>query len=396
MSSPTISSFDTLDLTGMEIDPITFTVERLSAKFGGGFRADARVGASYPLWGWEIASDCLPDDTAYGNLIAGKTRMAYYTDFIVDHTVGDESAVFIISFRGKKYFAAFADNDFSGVMETIDLFGLSGVKIEYARVAGITYNDDGSIYEDADVDAFIAAAAITDGDQQNALYKLAKDLKAASIWTKMKAVYPLVGGTAASHKWNLKDPRDLDAAYRLTFAGGWTHSSNGALPNGSTGYADTKFNASTKFTLNSHHASFYSRTNVSGLTKVDLGAETAAPLLFAFNLGGNAITFVSGDTSNIILSTPPNTQGLFTLSRTTSTLLTGFKNSTSLGTDTDTNGGLPNLNLYLGADNSAGTAANFSTRQLAFATLGDGLSAAEVTSLYTAVQAFQTKLGREV
>ena len=92
---------------------------------------------------------------------------------------------------------------------------------------------------DADALAFITAAAITDATQQTAIDTLVKGMKADGIWTKMKAIYPFVGGTATTHKWNLKDPRDLDAAFRLVFNGGWTHSSNGALPNGTNGYADT-------------------------------------------------------------------------------------------------------------------------------------------------------------
>ena len=55
----------------------------------------------------------------------------------------------------------------------------------------------------------------------------------------MMAIYPLVGGTASSQKYNLKDPRDLDVAYRLTFYGGWTHSSNGITGNYTNTYADT-------------------------------------------------------------------------------------------------------------------------------------------------------------
>ena len=31
----------------------------------------------------------------------------------------------------------------------------------------------------------------------------------------MKAIYPFVGGTATTHKFNLKDPADINAAFRL-------------------------------------------------------------------------------------------------------------------------------------------------------------------------------------
>jgi len=93
---------------------------------------------------------------------------------------------------------------------------------------------------DADAQAFITAAAITDATQQAAIDTLVKGMKADGIWTKMKAIYPFVGGTATTHKWNLKDPRDLDAAFRLVFNGGWTHSSTGATPNGTNGFTGVR------------------------------------------------------------------------------------------------------------------------------------------------------------
>ena len=49
----------------------------------------------------------------------------------------------------------------------------------------------------------------------NAVNNLVLDLKKYGLWTKMKAIYPIVGGNAWSHKFNLKDPRDVDSAYRL-------------------------------------------------------------------------------------------------------------------------------------------------------------------------------------
>jgi hypothetical protein len=97
----------------------------------------------------------------------------------------------------------------------------------------------------------------------NAVNQLVLDLKAASIWTKMKAIYPFVGGTASLHKWNLKDPRDLDAAFRLTFFGGWTHTTNGAQGNGTNSYADSFFIPSTQYSVIDNAAlSVYSRTNI--------------------------------------------------------------------------------------------------------------------------------------
>ena len=92
---------------------------------------------------------------------------------------------------------------------------------------------------DSDAQAFITAAGITDPTQQSAINTLVVGLKTDGLWSSMMAIYPFVGGTASSHKYNLKDPRDLNAAYRLTFYGGWGHGSYGIAGNSTNTYADT-------------------------------------------------------------------------------------------------------------------------------------------------------------
>jgi hypothetical protein len=87
---------------------------------------------------------------------------------------------------------------------------------------------------DSDAQAFITATAITDTTEQNAINALVIGLKTDLLWTKMLAVYPFVGSTATTCKYNLKNPLDTDAAFRLNFVGGWTFSNNGIQPNGGT------------------------------------------------------------------------------------------------------------------------------------------------------------------
>ena len=84
---------------------------------------------------------------------------------------------------------------------------------------------------DPDAQAFFDAAGIVDTTQKLAVNQLVINLKLTGIWVKMFAIYPFVGGSSTTHKWNLKDPRDLDVAFRLTFFGGWIHSLTGAKPN---------------------------------------------------------------------------------------------------------------------------------------------------------------------
>ena len=99
----------------------------------------------------------------------------------------------------------------------------------------------GGISLDPNAVAFLVAAGITDPTITAAVDMLVKTLKSYSLWSKVYAMYPFVGGTSTTHKFNLKDPRDLDGAYRLIFSGGVTHNANGVTGNAVNGWYNTKF-----------------------------------------------------------------------------------------------------------------------------------------------------------
>ncbi len=110
---------------------------------------------------------------------------------------------------------------------------------------------------DPDAQAFITAASITDPTQQSAINQLVLDLKGYSIWTKMKAIYPYVGGTSSSTSYNLKNP----AQFQITWNGGVTWSNNGVLFGGVNGYGNTGYNISVNNTGSNISAGVYSRTS---------------------------------------------------------------------------------------------------------------------------------------
>ena len=254
---------------------------------------------------------------------------------------------------------------------------------------------------DADAQAFITAASITDNTQKSAINTLVTQLKTYGIWTKLKAVYPFVGGTASSHKFNLKDPRDLDAAFRLIFSGGWTHSSNGAQPNGTTGYADTKLIPSSTLNLISTHISVYLNTNyASSVDTVDMGVEDASYTNRFFiepSTMGMVYSINNSNGVNYINTQDLNSLGLYVNNRISSTTINLFKNNIKLINDTArTSSALSVRPLYIGAHNFVGSASYLSPRRQAFASIGDGLTDAEAVNFYTAVQAYQTTLGRQV
>lgn len=207
---------------------------------------------------------------------------------------------------------------------------------------------------------------------------------------------------AAQMKFNLVNPQDSDAAFRLAFSGGWTYSTNGAQPNGTNGYADTKFSPSANMTLNSSHLSLYSRTSIGNLPQSDMGSYTVAAtdaltLAIAYNNVCYMGSYAFGMAVNYIDFANTDSKGYYINTRTSSTLLKGFKNNVVGDTSTTSvTGTLPSLNTYIGAENFNLTPTSYSTKQYAFATMGAGLSDAEVAILTQLVIDFQTTLSRNI
>lgn len=247
---------------------------------------------------------------------------------------------------------------------------------------------------DADAQSFFAATGITNLTQKNAVNQLVLDLKSNSLWTKMKALYPVVGGNATAHSYNLINT----AQYQLSFSSGWTHSSNGMTPNGTSAYADTNLTARGLIGVNSTHISYYSRTNAyGGVNQAEIGTNSSSNtdnLYITYDLANNAYLGVNqfGDSTASRLG---NTLGHLLLTRTTSTGFNRFFNSSKTSiTSTSTN--TPNTTLVVGASRNGASIANFSTKQCAFVSIGDGLNDTESSTFYTIIQAFQTTLSRQV
>jgi len=242
----------------------------------------------------------------------------------------------------------------------------------------------------------------------DAINNMVQSLVSNGLWTKIKALYPVLGGTAATHKFNLKDPRDADAAFRLVFnGGGWTHSSSGMTPNGTTSWANTFFNLSTNLSVTSGHLSFYSPVELNG-AGIDMGASQ--------NSNSNPIGSLTVRTTNIsdfMWGIDPNA-ATTNRARTTTLSSLGFfvgnqNGNTASNRTIWVNGAfgasatvygattLPNVNVAIGAlNNSPAGVGIFSARRCSFASIGDGLTNAEIKQFSTIVQTYQTKLGRQV
>jgi hypothetical protein len=257
---------------------------------------------------------------------------------------------------------------------------------------GILARSGGGGGFDPDAQAFITAAAITDPTQQAAINTLVVDLKGYNVWTKFKAIYPMVGGTATTHKFNLKNPLNTDAAFRLFFSGGVTHSSNGVQFGGVNGSADTFLASNGLLAQNSTHFSAYSRTNnTSGgymVANGNAGASGECKIFarwFDNNCYTGVNTFGQSPTAN------SDSRGYFIANRSSATQHSVVIRGTK--TDFNTNSSGLNTNTFR-ICSAIGVA--FDNKEIAFASIGDGLTATELGNLNTAVVAFQTTLGRNV
>ena len=252
---------------------------------------------------------------------------------------------------------------------------------------------------DPDAQAFFTA--VTGGGdtltttEENAVNQLVLDLKSANIWTSLQAIWPFVGGTASSQKWNLKDPRDLDAAYRMTFAGaGWTHSADGVQQsNNNSTYGNTNYSANTNDNTVGMSMGVYINggTNASGY---DLGARTEP----------NELQLIAGYGNNTYYTgwgavygtyggaTMPN--GFFSTTGDGTNGNKGYRNGVEVISVAGSRNLAVTATVYLG--NRNGGLAEPTDRRYAFCFMGESLGSTEQSDLYTAVQDFNTTLSRQV
>jgi hypothetical protein len=242
--------------------------------------------------------------------------------------------------------------------------------------------------------AFATATGITDTTILGALNTFDLGLISNSLDTKMKAVYPMVGGTSTTCKYNFMNAVDSNAAFRLQFLGGGTFSANGYQPNGTNAYADTFYNQTTQGdNVNSGHLSYYSRTNSNG-TEVEIGASGVANTLLEIRTSGVTYPFINQGGATTIFA-DSDSLGFYVANRTGATVLNAWKAGVKKVSGTNVSTLVSNYNLYLSAFDS-GVPQYYSTKQCAFASIGSGLTDGEASALSTLVQNMQITLSRNV
>ena len=243
---------------------------------------------------------------------------------------------------------------------------------------------------DPDAQAFITAAGITNPTQQGAINTLVTDLKGYSIWTKFKAIYPIVGGTASSHAVNLKTP----GTFNLTFATGWTHSATGMTP--LVTYADTSLIPNSILSLNSTHISGYIRNNINSPGPI-LSSENAGSydngLYIWPKQTANQYSIRVNDISSDFAIVTYDVRGFHVAIRTGANVKKYRVNTTQIFNSTTASFGLNTSSIYIGASRNN---PNYFNNEIAFSSIGDGLTDTEAANFYTVVNAYQVALSRNV
>jgi hypothetical protein len=227
-----------------------------------------------------------------------------------------------------------------------------------------------------------------------------------SIWsnelnTGMLYMYPFIGGTAGSNKFNALNPVDTNAGYRLTFNGGWTHSSSGATPNGVNAYANTFFtpNSAATLTISGGTLGFYSGTDsVGAFSKCAMGSKSNLSDGWALYPKSNANVIDAfaweNNTGAPTTATNPSSLGGLAFTRTGTTVVSYVRRGVLFENVTKTATAKSTQPIYLGALNSNGTDGQYSVFRHQFTYAHTGLTSAQISTLDTIIQTYQTSLSR--
>lgn len=247
---------------------------------------------------------------------------------------------------------------------------------------------------DADAQKYIDSAGITNATEKTAICNCVKQLKDSSLWTSMKAVYPLLGRSSSACKWNLKDIRQNDAAYRLSFFGGITFDSLGITGNGANSYANTSFIPAYNF--DSIQGNSFGAVIVNNIDAVQL------PMGIRPSGSGNALSFstrisniaYSGNVGAQLSVTNTDARGVYISTRTNRSTSKFFRNGTLLINNGAYVPDAYTTPIYLLARNHINNPEFIITNTIGFAFIGSALTDAQASTLYNIINTFKNTLGR--
>lgn len=232
---------------------------------------------------------------------------------------------------------------------------------------------------------------------QSAVETLVTALKTAGVWTKIQRMNLFAGTGLAACAVPLINTAGATLDTLTNFVEGDYSESTGLTGDGSTKYLNTGMLASA-LTANSTHWSVYYKRATAGNQQLHIGATESTNAFHGSAAASNG-TILSDqyDASTSRLTNAVSAPyGFACGSRVASNDHKIYKGATQVATSsTGVTGALPARNIFVFARN-AGFPFEYSAGPLAMYSVGAGLTPAEVADFATAIQTFQTTLGRNV
>lgn len=227
--------------------------------------------------------------------------------------------------------------------------------------------------------AWISATGETDLTIINSVNNLETGLIGIGI-SKFDSLYFNRTGNA------IKDAFDfMNVGRSQSFSSGWTLTTQGAKPNGTSAYSNMNFNLRTSSLITDLSVIHCTNENTAD-AGYDFGATTSQQcVLISRYSNGNCYGTVD-NSYNPFTSTSLGGTTIFTVN--SSKLTTLYKNGSSIASFTTTQTNLPNLNVFYGAQNNGGSANLFGSKRCQVIAIGKHLTAGEVSTLTTLLNTF--------
>jgi hypothetical protein len=254
----------------------------------------------------------------------------------------------------------------------------------------------GSAYDPVAASFFIRAS-ITNSTQKAAVNTLATDLRSNSLLSLFYALYPFVGGTAASHAQNL-----ISASYPITWFNTPTQDGNGVTFNGTTQYGSCVGLTGNSVWPHACGIGTYTRTNAgapaANVRTMGVADSTSTVIYLIDRSVDTNNRAIMGNVAGLMSQTAAVALGHVSAQRTSTTSAKFYDDASEIGSYTTSDSSTPpSVDMYLGALNLEGTGAvSFAGVNLAAAYVSQGLTAGQVSTLTTILQTYQTALSRQV
>jgi hypothetical protein len=264
------------------------------------------------------------------------------------------------------------------------VIGLNSNTTYYYRVrANVGYDSDAQAF----FDRVTTAGGSLSTTEQDAVNTLVIDMKTDGIWTKMKAIYPMVGASAAACAQNLKS-----ASFTGIFGGSWNYLSSGVEATAIGAYFDTNLNWNDETELNNSSFGCYWNTfNPTGTN----GAYYGCYAIAASSQGRSSAVNADFRLNSAGYYQVPCGLGLHSMTRSgVSTFAYYLNGSLQTGNiESMDSVSKPNLNFWFNGPNGL---TPYGRNRHALAYISENLTSTEAPNFYTAVQGFNTTLNREI